>query len=360
MKLLKGREILAIGTWPASEELPVTEEVIDGIVDAFNALNCAGRVPLKLSHDGEDARFEPLSKIAMGWVQKIWRKGKTLLADLSVPDKVAPLIDQEHLKFVSVELLKNVQVFNRTIPYVLDAIALLGAEQPAVGVLSDLKTSIMARRMPLRAGGRVTLRRADTSHEDTEMDKAEIEKLVKDQAAALVRAGVEAATGKDSEMGKALAAANAALDEERKSRKEDARKQHVALIDERFNRAIEAKAMEPATREAFKKLTRYDTDPEVIANQPITNVEEYVKDHSKKVEAKRATKDGAPDGDKDWAETVDAEFDRLIDIKCKDRGIKLDDAEGRITCGRLVMKDNPKLAKAYFEDPRANTQEALA
>lgn len=140
-RMIKAVELFASGVWNGR---PFTTTDIDGIVNSFIALSLEGKVPLKLSHDGPDPREEPESRLALGWVRKVWRDGDRLLGDLDVPDKVATAIEEGYLKFVSVELLKNVRADTRVLPWVLDAVALLGADQPAVGVLKDLRASLFA------------------------------------------------------------------------------------------------------------------------------------------------------------------------------------------------------------------------
>lgn len=145
---IAGAEIFAEGSWNG---LTFSESDLDGIVDSFNALGLSGRVPLKLGHSGPDARANPESQYAMGWVERIYRDGKKLMADLDLPEKVSALIKDGMLKFVSVELLQDVKASTRKIPWVLDAVALLGSDQPAVGILKDLQSLTMTRQFEFGA-----------------------------------------------------------------------------------------------------------------------------------------------------------------------------------------------------------------
>jgi hypothetical protein len=154
--ILKGAEIFAEGT---HNGITFTGDDIAKIVSSFETLGLSDRVPLKLSHDGPDARTSMESKYALGWVKRVWRDGSKLLADLEIPQKVADAIKNGYLRFVSVELLKGVQAGTRRIPWTLDAVALLGNEQPAVGDLLGLQA--LMTRTPLQFESRTTFSRTN-------------------------------------------------------------------------------------------------------------------------------------------------------------------------------------------------------
>lgn len=291
--LLKGIEILAVGEWPASERLTMTEAQLDSIVSAFDTLNMAGRVPLKLGHEGPDAREDPASQYAMGWVQSIYRAGKTLFADFDVTIKVYNAVKEKMLKFVSVELLKNVQAGNRQIPYVLDAVALLGSDQPAVGILKEMQASIAARRTPLRSGGRVMLTQANrkdiTKEAKKGMDEAEVNKLI--------TAGLKPLQDQLKVSADALEASNKARLAAETETKAQAVKFKRTQIDALFNAAIEANTLEPAKRESFVKLTKYDKDDTAASSLELTEVAAYIKENSKAPPKVTATHGGGGRGD---------------------------------------------------------------
>lgn len=153
---IKGAEIFDAGTWNG---LTFTQADVESIVTSFNALNLGGRIPLKFGHRGKDAR-EDDTQPALGWVSRVYREGTKLLADfVDVPSQVYQAIKSGLYKFVSVELLKDVQAGTRLIPWTLDAVALLGATAPAVGTLADLQSLTMARRATFPAAERLSFSR---------------------------------------------------------------------------------------------------------------------------------------------------------------------------------------------------------
>ena len=180
--MLEGVEIFDVGTWNG---IPFTDKDLDGIVNSFNALGLAGRCPLKFGHQGQDARTD--GSPAIGWVQKIYRKpGDTkLYADFSnVNTDVIAQIKSGGYKFNSVELLKNVTAGNRRIPWVLDAVALLGATPPAVGTLAPMHAS----RVPLNFETFVSFTRQETN--DDMATKEEFAALTKEHIATLLESAV--------------------------------------------------------------------------------------------------------------------------------------------------------------------------
>lgn len=338
--LLKGIEILAAGEWPASERLRLNEDDLDSIVSAFNTLGMAGRVPLKLGHDGPDARDDPSSQYAMGWVQRVWREGKKMLADFDVPQRVYNAIKEKMLKFNSVELLKDVQAGNRQIPYVLDAVAMLGADQPAVGVLKEMQASLMARRSFLRSGGRVTLTRNGSKSEGKSVDENEVKKLIE--------AGMKPLQDQLKVATDAVTAANARADAAEKTAKEQAVKYKRAQIDERFNAAIEAKTLEPAKRESFVKLTKYDKDDASAMSLELSEVDAFIKDNSKEPPKKTtATQQGEGSAD----DEAGLRPDQVVALRTRkaiiaSRGNPADPKQWQKATVE-VLKNDKKLADAY-------------
>lgn len=352
--ILRGAEIFAAGTWPGSQLFTLTEQDVQGIVDAFEALRLHGRVPMKLTHDGPDQRdegFDESKALAMGWVRKVWRDGKKLMADLDVPDKVHKLIKEGYLKFVSVELIRDVRAFNRVIPWVLDAVALLGADQPAVGILSDLQAlTLQRRRCDFTSGTRVAFRRGDST-EGSEMDDKAIQELLKkqkeesDAVLAKLTARLDAADQR-------AAAAEKERDEAAKKHKADNIKLKRGQIDALFNAAIEAKTkggdfIEPATREQFAKFSRYDKDDGACEVVEIKDVESYIKDNLKKGTVQASTtKEGDTDADLTKM-SVDQQLTHKAKVYCKANNLDPAKSDDLQKAGVAVLRSDKEFAAKY-------------
>lgn len=231
---------------------------MDSIIRSFDLLGLSGHIPLKLGHEGPDARDEPASQFALGWVTRVYREGKKLLADFDVPEKVASWIKEGFLKFVSVELLRDVKADTREIPWVLDAVALLGADQPAVGILKSLSLT-MARSTALQFRARVAFTRDNTQSGDTpnmadptiselmaRLDKAETEKKALETKAA---------------EGESFQRKLKELEEKTQAEKVSA---HRAKLMEAFEAPIKEKKILPSVRENFKRVNKVDSDEHVL------------------------------------------------------------------------------------------------
>lgn len=249
-KSIQGAEIFATGEW---NKRTFTEADLDGIVASFAALGLAGKVPLKFGHNDD----QPLTdgQPALGWVSRVWRDGGKLLADFTnLPTVVYDAIKQGLYKFVSVELLRNVKADTREIPWVLDAVALLGADQPAVGNLKDLQALTMSRRTVLRFSERVAFRRDFTDNRSKDMS-ADIEQMRADFAA------LKADVARREEADKARDKRDRERDEADRRRQVDT---HRAAIMAVFERAINAQEILPNVRKDFEEVYPVADDAAVL------------------------------------------------------------------------------------------------
>lgn len=169
--------------------LTFTDSDLDGIVDSFNALKLAGRVPVKFGHRGPDTRTD--GSPALGWVQRIYREGSKLMGDITdIPTVVYNAIAKKLYKFVSIELLKGVRAGTAVIPWTLDAVALLGATAPAVGTLKPL---LEASRAQLEFEESISFTRSEETDDDmTDTTKEEFAALTRRHIALLFETKVRA------------------------------------------------------------------------------------------------------------------------------------------------------------------------
>lgn len=263
-------------------------------MSSFETLGLAGHVPLKLGHEGPDVRDDPTTQFALGWVQRVYREGKKLLADFSVPEKVATWIRDGMLRFVSVELLKDVKASTREIPWVLDAVALLGADQPAVGILKSLSLT-MARSTVLQCRERVAFSRdnpttgghrptmADAKDENVAALMARLDKLEADKKALELKAAERESFERKLQE----------LEAATKTEKVNAHREKVLAL---FETAIKDKKILPAVRERFKRA--YPVDKDEVLGIPLTDVESFIRENpnpeAPKTGATMASGDTAP------------------------------------------------------------------
>ena len=129
---VKGKVILATGKWNGQI---ITEAMLDDMIKAFDELSSERAVPLKLGHARDQKLLQGNGYPAAGWINKIYRQGKQLFADLTeIPKKIKEYIESGAYKGVSVEFITHWVngANNKTYPAVLTALALLGSDIPAV------------------------------------------------------------------------------------------------------------------------------------------------------------------------------------------------------------------------------------
>ncbi len=260
---LIGREIFAVGRWNGMD---FSIEDLDDIVANFEKLSDTHKVPLKFGHDADHKDGQP----AIGWVSRVFREGKKLYADFTdMPNKVFEAIKQKLYRTVSIELLFGVKDETKErFNHVLDAVALLGADQPAVSGLADLD-ALLATRTIFDGGHRVAFETvAGTSKkfqstQENEMDEKEVLALIEKANKPLADA--------NAQLTKDLTAANeqiatfkAQKTEDEKQVKQDkiklAREKVVAVLDA----AVKGKTMTPAVRETYEKQIGLDDDDRVV------------------------------------------------------------------------------------------------
>lgn len=146
---IQNLEIFATGTHRAQTgTVTVTDDDLDKIVDAFNSLQGSNvvRPHLKLGHTDAQKWFGQKDGIpALGWITKVWRQGRKLLANVNdVPDALMDMIKSRRFHNVSSEVFWDAPISHegRTFPRVLSAVALLGVEMPAVKDLAGLASAL--------------------------------------------------------------------------------------------------------------------------------------------------------------------------------------------------------------------------
>lgn len=333
MKQINGAELFAVGKW---NNLEFTLQDLQGIVASFDALSLSGKVPLKLGHEGPDARDNPLSQFALGWVKKVWVSGDRLLADLDVADKAYEWVNQGFLKHVSVELLKNVRADTRTIPWVLDAVAVLGSDQPAVGVLQAL---MQRGSSPYQGGTRMAFtRESSTSSERKGMTPEE-----------------------EAQLRSQLADATRKLNEQREEfqRKENDRikaegttRRDKAIAA--FDKAVKEDLIVPATKENFlrnaappegdSRWASFDHDlvQKCIDDNLKPNAKKFARQQSKGGETMETNDEKAMEG-MDASQRVAFMVNRQLEKS----GAQPGDQVAYDAAVRVVFQSNPELAKSY-------------
>lgn len=151
-----GVEIMRTGSWTGSKgKKPVTvtytEDDFDDIVEAFNETRAVLPPRLQLGHDLKQRYARKLfgddhegadGFPALGYPVRLWREGDRLMADFShVPTDLVDLVRSGSYAERSVGIGENVPVNGRTYRLVLDHVALLGDDPPAVKGMAPIELS---------------------------------------------------------------------------------------------------------------------------------------------------------------------------------------------------------------------------
>lgn len=139
---LKGVEIFATGTWRGNKKITITASDLDAMIASFNALggNVDGfRPPLVIGHTRTPG------EMAYGWTERIYRVGDKILADFTdVSEMLLYAIQEKRYNAVSIEMYPSLDYSGKTFQNVLSAVAVLGAELPAVKGLKPLSANIFS------------------------------------------------------------------------------------------------------------------------------------------------------------------------------------------------------------------------
>lgn len=128
MAEIKGVEIFEVGEWNGDK---YDESDLDAMVDAFKHQQFVP--PLKAGHD------ETPGRPALGWVANLRRVGTKLIADFThIPDAVFQVIKSRGFDRVSSEIYWDLKQGKKKFRRALKAVALLGADVPAVSSLAPL------------------------------------------------------------------------------------------------------------------------------------------------------------------------------------------------------------------------------
>ena len=328
-------EVFAVGIW---NNLKFTLDDLKGIATNFKLLRDAQRVPLKLGHNPEQKVTD--GQPALGWVDDVWIDEKQTPAKLmarftDVPSIIAKAFKKKLYRNVSIELDFDVMHKKKNYDIVLSAIALLGADIPAVNNLADL--AAFMTRDPLTANRSASFSAISTNKSTEGNDMPTIEEV----QAQLAEANAKAATFERTNT--ALTSENDTLKASTKER--DARENKASIdfsrktVTDYLEQAVKDELITPAQRETFSRALRVDDD-EAVVSLKLEDVKAMIGDKKTETFSKSTA---SQDGDNDQDGDADDKLDRLTRKFMVDHGVKR-----YSEALEAVQLANPKLAKEYI------------
>lgn len=173
-------EIFSVGTWNGQK---FTKEDLQKIVESYSEIGDKTKPYLKLGHNDEQQLAKKSGmgedgKPALGWLHSLKLVGDNLVAHFKdVPKVLAELIQKGAYKRVSSEIYFNYDFKDKIYPFVLKAVALLGADTPAVTTLQDVVALYQENDKPFEVFNFTK----DFKKEEVKMDELEL-KLAEQKA----------------------------------------------------------------------------------------------------------------------------------------------------------------------------------
>ena len=337
-------EIFAPGTWNKTWKFSAQD--LHDIVANFKSLGDNHHVPLKFGHNDKQPMTDGYP--ALGWVSDVWVKDDKLIAKFeSVPTIVKKAFDAKLYRHVSVELDVDVEHRGKKYKYVLSAVALLGADIPAVNTLNDLKhyldggerLAASRREMFSTVQGNLTDEEKDMTPE--ELDKA-IDKAIAPLAGKLATFSADnLALKAENDKLKADKAAGDKLEAAGKV------KMHRDTITAKLEAAVKGGMLTPAQREGALRFMRIADDAVVVGITEV-QIDEYVSinGNTKKVNMSDQGRGGGSNN----SENADKEYEDA-GSELVARAHKLQGEDGKLSFSAArdrVMAADPALGKAWL------------
>lgn len=338
-------ELMAIGTW---KNIKFEANDLKGIASDFSSLRDVLFAPVKMGHNNEQEITDgmpALGEIAEVWYSKTGKDGKPKLMGRleGLPDVVYKAIKNKRYNKLSIEVDRDVTYKGRFMKFVLTAVALLGADIPAVNTLSDLNAYMSRKSLFTDSKNKVCFTQDfsfNTIQEDYDMNELET-------AQARIRE-LEANenTLKDEARDNKSKIETFERDDKSRQKADEAGKVKLArkTINDTFEKAVKDKVITPGQRDQFTKLLNVDDDKAVL-NISTDDIDSLLKESGGKMFTKASSKTD----NKDERNEVDAGSEltaKAYEIMNTNPNLDFSAAFTR------AMRADPDLAKEHMENKK--------
>lgn len=336
---IQGIEIFAVGTWRGNKKITVDSAGLDAMLASYEALGSTPgfRPPLVIGHGRTPG------EMAYGWVERIYRVGDKVLADFTdVPEYLIYLMKERRYNSVSVEMYPSLDHQGKTFQNVLSAVAVLGAELPAVKGLKPLAESLFKD-----AGEAEMLTKEDDDM--TTFTQAQVDQIV---AAATQTTLTTAKAESDKEINAVKTAADAAV----KTANEGRETAEAALnvfkrdaadkeLNEFAEQAVKDGKVLPAQKDKLIALAKSMSGVIKFGDKeqsPLEVLKEFISEGTKKVDlSERGSNNPHPNSAKKAGDEV---VRRATEEQGKDNKLSFQMAVEK------VLAADPTLKQQYFQE----------
>lgn len=294
--------IFAAGKWNG-ENYTATD--LDDMVAAFEETKNYMKPYLKLGHDENQKLAQKDGLPAVGWIDRIYKEGRTLFADFSrVPKKVYDLVKAGAYRKISSEIWWNFNFNGKTYRRMLKAASFLGSDWPGVSTLDDIIALYAVNGEVKAYGGEGDLKTFDIEKEYMEVDMDELQKKYAEVAQKLAEADVKlkeyaAKEEKFTATEKELSEAKAALEKANASVSEFSTKAKEAEVNATLDKAVTDKKISPAQKPAlFALLMNAESEKKYKVGDaektPADLLKEFINANSVSINTETNTETGNP------------------------------------------------------------------
>lgn len=320
LKSIPGVEIFAAGTWNGDT---YSIQDLDEMVRAFSELKGTVKPSLKLGHTDRQKLIQKDGLPAAGWIGNLYRAGEKLLADfVDIPDKIYQLLKNKAYRKVSSEIYWNIDINGKKYPRMLSAVALLGADMPAVTTLNDILAMYGFVPQEIKSYAQesedTTVKTYSYESEGSRMTKTELETKLEAELEAQksqVKTYEQAVADKDA----ALAAKDAEVAELKKFKQEAeekaaaaAKEAEEAKQDQFLTELQSEKIASPAMKPYIKALLGEEKKEYSIGEKKLNKSEllkEILKLHSAAIEVN--FEESSEEGKQESATGVEAQLEKI-------------------------------------------------
>lgn len=334
-----------------------TEADLDAMMEAYGRVGYTP--PIKRGHKDEPGAP------ALGWAENLRKVGTSLIADLTaIPKSIRDAIKARRYDYLSPEVYINLKRNGQTFPKALKAIALLGADIPAVpqsplhSYLSQVMMSAQFDAIRTYELGKMEINQTDESMsqknggQNMADEKDKIIEQLKAQNAELEKKITQATDGTkqfaqiEADL-KASRERIATMESDRRTEKIAAKVAEVKIPALRsFAHVFYALAMCPCG--TGQKTVKFSMDGKDQEASPEAAVDAWVK--TTNAHAERLFREFSVDI-KTEAGNLDEPVDKTIDRKVREFCVfqKIDPIKDYATALKSVLDANPDLKKAYAQ-----------